>query len=299
MSEETKMKKQITDRTLANTLNKTLTITAVALLIIWTQHPSSANEIAYQKTLKSTVWVLAADMTGTGVLIDRETRLVVTNQHVVSNHDSVEVFFPAVAGGRVVSDPTHYLNSRQSLGIPAKVVARDPLRDIAVLKLDRIPDEAVEIEIGSPGRPGQNIHSIGNPGASDALWIYTFGKVRANYYRKGIYATGPIQMQMLETQSPINPGDSGGPIVNDEGQLIGISQGMSTDSRLYSYGVDISEIEWFVKKFKRNQVASDNVSPRQKLDNNENPNATEFASRTEITSATGQSFQALPFFSMK
>lgn len=55
-----------------------------------------------------------------------------------------------------------------------------------------------------------------------------------------------IEIITSETQSPINPGDSGGPVVNAAGELIGIAQSISPKARLVSYNVDISEVRAFM-----------------------------------------------------
>ena len=56
---------------------------------------------------------------------------------------------------------------------------------------------------------------MGNPGASDAYWVYTSGAISQVYQKTIRYNTQTVQARVLETQSPINPGDSGGPVVND------------------------------------------------------------------------------------
>ena len=215
----------------------------------------NANEDVYQTTMKSTALITTGTSVGTGVLVDRDEKLVVTNFHVIDGFDQAVVFFPVVRGERVVSEMSYYMGRVEKLGIRATVVAQNQSRDIAILKLERLPSDVQEIEFGTPSRPGQTIHSVGNPGASNALWNYTFGKVRQNYYVTKSFKFGMAQMQMMETTSPVNQGDSGGPIVNDAGQLVGITQGYNPEYRNYSYGVDISEITWFLKKYRSGTVS--------------------------------------------
>jgi S1-C subfamily serine protease len=206
-----------------------------------------ADEKVYQKTVESTVWILGSDKSGSGILIDAENRLVVTNHHVVEGDKSVIVFFPDKVNDRQVTEKKHYIERKNKIGIRSKVIATDVQRDVALLQLERLPSGVQAIKIGKPAKPGAEVHSVGNPGDSDALWIYTSGKVRSNYYRIFSTGSGRHRMQVLETQSPINKGDSGGPIVNGDGALVGISQSFSK-GRLMSHGVDISEIVWFIDK---------------------------------------------------
>lgn len=207
-----------------------------------------ANENAYDTAIRSTALIVAGDSQGTGVLVDDELNLVVTNYHVIQGNREAKVLFPEFRDGRAIPEYDFYNDEHM---IDATVVASNRERDLAILQIARIPDDIEAIKIGEQTRPGQSIHSIGNPTASDAMWIYTFGKVRQNYYRVGRYEFGSTQMQVLETDAPINPGDSGGPIVNDNGELVGVSQGFYTESRGYSYGVDISEITWYLNRYKR------------------------------------------------
>jgi len=136
--------------------------------------------------------------------------------------------------------------------IPAKVVARDPKRDLAVLQLEGpAPTEARAVKLAkdSPS-PGQHVHSIGNPGASGALWVYTEGSVRQVYHNK-IHSMDrdsgkafDIDARIVETQSPVNAGDSGGPVVNDRGELVAVVHGHLSDAqaRSVSIFIDVSEV---------------------------------------------------------
>ncbi len=205
----------------------------------------NANENVYDSAILSTAYIEApqSGASGSGVLIDKEQRLVVTNEHVVAGSQQVAVFFPVIDKNRVIADKTWYGSHVDEIAIMATVISVDRERDIALLQLESVPDHVRAIEVGDSARPGQIVHSIGNPGSSDALWVYTNGHVRANYFKD----LGDNRMQVVETQSPINPGDSGGPMLNDEGQLVGISQSYMPNDRLVSNGVDISEISDFVE----------------------------------------------------
>jgi S1-C subfamily serine protease len=214
-----------------------------------------SGEKIYDRTLHSTVWVLlpispTRARTGSGSLIDVNRRLVLTNYHVVLDDDSGFVSFPIFQNGKLVAERDAYRAPGKK--IPAKVVARDPKRDLAVLQLEGpVPAEAKAIRLAKDGpSPGQRVHSIGNPGASGALWVYTEGSVR-QVYRNKIRTmdreTGKgfeIDARVVETQSPVNQGDSGGPVVNDKGELVAVVQGHVPDAqaRSVSIFIDVSEV---------------------------------------------------------
>jgi serine/threonine-protein kinase len=192
------------------------------------------NDI-YKYALKSTAWVIANDregaMTGTGTLIDRDNRLVLTNYHVVGSRVDFVVFFPRYdEKGKLIAARDDYLApAARDAAIKGRVVARDQKRDLALIQLERIPDgiEALPFAKSDPAQ-GEDVYSVGNPGASGSLWVYAKGVVRSSVYVKQWKAGSPdalldYKARVLETDTPTNPGDSGGPCVNDRGELVGIA----------------------------------------------------------------------------
>lgn len=209
-----------------------------------------ANPQIYKETLPATAWILTSDAMGSGVLISTEERLVITNQHVVGSEIEVRVVFPVCQDKHWRSERQYYVDRLDQLAIVGRVLATDVDRDLALVQVSRLPTQVHEIKLGQSVHPGDEVHSLGNPGTSDALWIYTYGKVRSVYY-KTFRGKLPHRMEVVEISSPINPGDSGGPIVNNRGQLVAISQSYLIQGRLVSYGVNVSEISWFLEKVKR------------------------------------------------
>lgn len=206
----------------------------------------------YRRTLNSTVWVLTKSSgetsSGTGVLVDAEKRLIVTNFHVVGEARTAVVFFPDVKDGQPVVERKHYLTKVKKLGIRGKVIGTDRKRDLALIELSRLPENAEAIRLAADGiGPGGDVESIGNPGTSGALWVYTSGTIRSVYQKKFRTGAGEHDFKVVETQAPINSGDSGGPVVNGSGELVAISQAISPKARLVSYSVHVSEVKTFLE----------------------------------------------------
>ena len=206
----------------------------------------------YQRTLNSTVWVLAKSSgetsSGTGVLVDSEKRLIVTNFHVVGEARSAVIFFPDVKDGQPVVERNYYLKKVKELGIRGRVVAADRKRDLALIELPKLPANAEALPLATDGiGPGEDIESVGNPGASGALWVYTSGTIRSVYQKEFRTGAGEHDFKVVETQAPINSGDSGGPVVNSRGELVAISQAVSPKARLVSYCVHVSEVKTFLE----------------------------------------------------
>lgn len=212
---------------------------------------AKADAKNYRQTLRSTTWVLAKNSggtsSGTGVLVDAERKLVVTNAHVVGDSRAVVLFFADVVNDKPVVERKHYLDNVKKLGVRGKVVAVDRKRDLALVEMDRVPDFARAIELAPAGAgPGEDVESVGNSGSTDALWVYTSGTVRAVYQKQFRTGAGEHDFTVVETQSPINSGDSGGPVVNKDGKLVAIAQAIAPNARLVSYCVDISELKSFL-----------------------------------------------------
>src|SRR4051794_14664353 len=74
--------------------------------------PADSGTTVYQKVLKSTVWVHSersrGTATGTGSLIDKGRRLVLTNYHVVGDVKRATVYFPVFEAGKAISDKKYY-----------------------------------------------------------------------------------------------------------------------------------------------------------------------------------------------
>lgn len=214
--------------------------------------PAWADAKVYEEALQSTTWVLTKTSgktsSGTGVLVDTEKKLVVTNFHVVGEARTAIIFFPAIDGGKPIVTRKHYVDNLRTLGIRGRVLGVDRKRDLALIQLDRLPEKGVKaIALAAESaKPGEDVESVGNPGASDALWVYTSGTVRSVYKKQFRTGAGDHEFNVVETQAPINTGDSGGPVVNHNGELVAISQAISPSARLVSYSVDVSEVKLFL-----------------------------------------------------
>ena len=235
----------------SNIVSWTIHILALAGIAFLLQRSAFGDAATYQQALKSTTWVLAKNSegtsTGTGVLIDAEKRLMVTNAHVVGDARSTVVFFPTESKGNTAVDRDYYLDNVKKLGLRGRVVAVDRKRDLALVELNRLPEGAVAIPMASKSpTPGEEVESIGNSGSSDALWVYTSGTVRTVYQKKFRTASGERDFKVVETQSPLNPGDSGGPVVNSSGELVAVSQAILPKARLVSFCVAIEEVRDFL-----------------------------------------------------
>jgi hypothetical protein len=114
-------------------------------------------------------------------------------------------------------------------------------------------------------KPAQPVHSVGNPGASGALWIYSPGRVRQVFHDNwkifDDLTKRDVQYDamILETDSPINPGDSGGPLVDDRGSLVGIAHGIHMQAKNLSIFIDVRECRSLLDKYNQGNRQANNV----------------------------------------
>lgn len=219
---------------------------------------AAAGEDVYPKLMQAVVWLLIprgenSFATGTGALVDSDRRLVVTNYHLVGEAREAIVVFPQyTSGGQLIAERAVYANQvAKKESMMGKVLARKPQHDLALVQLPRLPRSAQALVLCSQKvRPGQRVHAVGNPGASSGgMWLYTEGKVRQAFFgelrsiTRGQGTELVVQANLVETTNPTNEGDSGGPLANDKGELVGVTQGGARDARLLSYFIDVVEVK--------------------------------------------------------
>jgi tetratricopeptide (TPR) repeat protein len=226
-----------------------LTVALLAVCIGRLRADGTAEDV-YTRTLRGTALILTTKGSGTGWVIDRDQGLLVTNQHVVTTHEQVEVVFPTYGkDGRPVAEWALY--QRHAPRHVADVIDADIRRDLSVIRLrERLPDGVAVVPLADhEPRPGERVHSIGNPSASDALWVYSSGTVRQVYRKEWRYAGGPVrEARVVETQSATNPGDSGGPVVNDAGELVAVVSGGRTDAALMNWNIAAADVKEYFEE---------------------------------------------------
>lgn len=141
---------------------------------------------------------------GSGFIINEEG-YILTNYHVVANSTDVKVL----------------LSTGEEVG--AKVVNYDQQMDMAMLKLDegtKIPGIA---ELGDSDAlyPGQDVIAIGTPLSKNFAQTITKGIVSA--VNREVESESGTSSKVIQTDAAINAGNSGGPLVNSQGQVIGIN----------------------------------------------------------------------------
>ncbi len=184
------------------------------------------NVSVYEKTNRSVVnistlsvrpdgWLLRpvpSEGNGSGSILDKSGHIL-TNNHVIEDARQVVVT----------------LFNAESY--PAKLVGADPINDIAVIKIDAPPDQLFPLSFGDSDdlKVGLRVFALGNPFGLDRTMstgiIASLNRsleVRENWVIKSI----------IQIDASINPGSSGGPLLDSQGRLIGMNTAIATgDSR--------------------------------------------------------------------
>ena len=173
-----------------------------------------------RRAIRANVLVTVGGMTGrvlgAGVIIGRhrDQLQIVTNRHVIKNAEG------SVSAGRRLKVTFYDAAERQA---QIQWVAPEGL-DLALIEC---PAPATEVNVATPRRQtgvkvGEAVFAVGNP--LGLGWSYADGVVSA--IRRLNYSAG--QARMIQTQVPLNPGNSGGGLYSEQGALIGINT-LTTD----------------------------------------------------------------------
>lgn len=164
---------------------------------------------------------------GSGVIVDRRG-YVVTNHHVIENAEQIKVTLP---DGRVFS---------------GQLIGSDPLTDLAIVKIDG-PKLPVAVLANSDAvRVGEPVIAIGNP-----LWIEGGPSVTAGVVSgvgRSLEQQGlPLLHHLIQTDAAINDGNSGGPLVNGKGQIIGINTAIIPSAHGIGFAIPSSTVRTVLK----------------------------------------------------
>ncbi len=186
------------------------------------------NIAVYKKALPSVVNILSTAVSfdffygpvpqqgqGSGFILDKQGHIL-TNNHVIDNAQKVEV---------TLSDKHKY---------KATVVGVDKAHDLALLQINNVPDlQPATLSESNSLTVGQRVYAIGNPfGLSGTM---TRGIISAIRSIRGP-GNSPIE-DAIQTDAAVNPGNSGGPLLNSRGEVIGITTLIANNGADQSSGI--------------------------------------------------------------
>jgi putative serine protease PepD len=179
----------------------TTTVTTTAARSTSADSGLSAGGI-YKRAESAVVEIQTGNATGTGFVVDEQGH-VVTNAHVVGDSQTVEI--------RFADESTE----------TGRVLGTDQSTDIALLKVDLTGHDVKPVQLGSSAgvEVGDSVYAIGNPFGLERT--FTAGIVSA--VNRDITAPNNFTINdVIQTDAPVNPGNSGGPLLDAAGNVVGV-----------------------------------------------------------------------------
>ena len=183
---------------------------------------------AVEKSSPAVVSIVAGEKGGGSGFIVSEDGLILTNKHVVLDEKAEYTVF--TSDGRKFS---------------AEVLAKDPLQDLAIIKINQENALFPILELGNSDNlnPGQTVIAIGNALAEFKNTVST-GVISG--LGRTITASGgdsfvEILEDVIQTDAAINRGNSGGPLLNLEGKVIGINTAMAVGAQSIGFAIPINK----------------------------------------------------------
>lgn len=155
---------------------------------------------------------------GSGFVISSDG-MIFTNAHVIARAGMVKVS---------LLDGTEYT---------AEIIGKDPDTDVAIIKIFGTGYSTARLGDSQNLQIGQFLIAIGNPlGYQHSVVTGVLSAVGRTLRTSG----GQIVENVLQTDAPLNPGNSGGPLINTEGEVVGISTAIANRAQGLSFAIDIN-----------------------------------------------------------
>ncbi|MGA1191193.1 MAG: S1C family serine protease, partial [Bdellovibrionota bacterium] len=164
---------------------------------------------------------------GSGVIVDAREGIILTSLHVISDADAIDIF---------LADGKSYR---------ARLLGHDSESDVAALQLIAPPKGLKSVAFGDSRalQVGQWVFAIGNP--HGLARTFTSGII-SSLHRTVRNPKNVLMKDLIQTDADLNPGSSGGPLLNSKGELIGINAAIlsqSGDSAGISFAVPIHRVQ--------------------------------------------------------
>jgi serine protease Do len=171
---------------------------------------------------------------GTGFIVSRDG-LIVTNKHVASDEDAEYSVF--------TNDGKEY---------KAKVLARDPIQDVAILKISGNDLPMVRLGDSDKLEIGQTVIAIGN--ALGEFRNTVSAGIVSGLLRTITASGGGVSEQLeqlIQTDAAINPGNSGGPLLNLYGEVVGINTAIVQGAQSIGFSIPINKVKKDISDIKK------------------------------------------------
>jgi len=174
---------------------------------------------------------------GSGFIISKDG-LIITNKHVVSDTSAV-----------------YQVLTNDNKKFDVQKIYRDPLNDLAILKINGNNLRPLKMGDSSKIKLGQTAIAIGTPLGE---FKNTVTKGIISGLGRGITAGSPFEGyvekldNVIQTDAPISAGNSGGPLLNSKGEVVGINTAIAQDGESIGFAIPVNVIKDLIKTFEKN-----------------------------------------------
>jgi S1-C subfamily serine protease len=207
-----------------------------------TPPPKFTPDVAFAST--TIVW--SGTGAAAGTVIDRPERLLLTSWHGTAQEGPIQVFFPMYEEGKLQRRGDIFGLDKEGKGVRAEIVLSAPDRDLCVLRVASVPETSPGLQLAETSAAENEVVLLsGQPFQQAGPWQDARGKVdhvgpEACSPRAGQYAE--CRSMVVKLDQPIAVGYSGGPAVNQQNQLVGITV-WGSEAMTTGYCVDVSEVK--------------------------------------------------------
>ncbi|MGQ4646392.1 HhoA/HhoB/HtrA family serine endopeptidase [Lyngbya aestuarii] len=197
---------------------------------------------------------------GSGFIVGADGRII-TNAHVVDGADTVKV---TLKDGRTFD---------------GKVLGKDPVTDVAVVKIEANNLPTVTLSDSNQIQPGEWAIAIGNPLGLDNT--VTSGIISATGRSSSQVGVPDKRVDFIQTDAAINPGNSGGPLLNERGEVIGMNTAIIQGAQGLGFAIPINSVQRIADQIVANGkvehpylgIQMVKLTPEIKQSLNNNPNS--------------------------
>jgi serine protease Do len=187
--------------------------------------------------------------TGSGWVLDAERGLIVTNHHVIN---AGSLYTAGVKSGEAAAGEENAPLEEQD----ATVVGTAPCEDLAVLRTDPTGLRTLPLAAEGELRQGDQVIALGFPGTESDRTDYvqtsgTASDVRTSLSNENLRIDVPDLPDLVLTDTPVNPGNSGGPLINLEGHAVGVVVGSQLARQNQNYAIGVDRVREVVGRLRR------------------------------------------------
>lgn len=196
----------------------------------------SAGVVSIAISSNSSTSDASVDAIGTGFVVDA-AGLVITNQHVVND-----------------ADATYKVVTQDNKSYEVTLIVRDDVNDVALLVVEATDLSAISMGDSEAIQVGETVIAIGNP-LGEFPGSVTVGVIsgvkRSVSAGSGFWQNKKTYENVVQTDAAVNPGNSGGPLLNLSGEVIGVNFATTGSADNISFALPINIVKQRVSEFKQ------------------------------------------------